>query len=164
MAEIDEKDLAEDRRALLKYYSSQSNQHTAYILTLTIAFFAFVQALQYVKLMDIARNAFIAIMLSIFFTLFWYLLQRTFFWGTLSSLACYHRPIPIEDYCERVKYAYSKKIVSITMLQRLNYECIDEYKKDHSFLYHAMNPKICALLWVLASVILYFLLSQLAIL
>ena len=164
MAEIDEEDPEEDRRALLKYYSSQSSQHTAYILTLTVGFFTFVQALQYVKLVDISRNIFIAIVLSGFFTVFWYLLLRTIFWGTLSSLACYHRSIPIEDYCKRVAYAYNRNIVCITNLQRLNYECIDGYKRDHRFLYYAMKPKLCALLWVIASVIAYFLLSQLTIL
>lgn len=164
MKYVDEEDLEEDRRTLLKYYSSQSSQHIAYVLTLSIGFFTFIQALQYLKLAGVSRDVLVSVLLSSFLTIFWYLLLRTFFWGTLSSLACYHRPISEEEYCRRVAYEYNKKIVCITTLQRLNFECIDAYKRDHLIRYYAMKPKSCALLWLVSSVIAYYLLSQLAVL
>jgi hypothetical protein len=136
------------RDILLKYYSSECTIHGAYILTVAIGVFAFLQVTK-------PMNEFVAIIpfvLSGFVTISVYILAKTIFWGTIASAVTHVREITVEE----AEKGINKDRDKITFLLRLHRACINHftnYNKTLNYFVGIHRPNKTLLLYV----ILFFL-------
>jgi len=89
-----DRDVQDARAALLKYYSSETIAHGAYLISLAVGFFGFMQLLPLFEPIEALQRALLlGFFLSIFFGLVVHILGRTFFWGYLSSEVLWTTPL-----------------------------------------------------------------------
>jgi hypothetical protein len=125
-ADTEETDL-KTRDILLKYYSSECTIHGAYILSVAIGAFAFLQAID--KINTLGSNiAFpiIGFISSGFLTISFLFLARIFYWGTLTSAVTHVREMSVEEAKETIEKE-RVKFDKITFLLRLHRACIKHF-------------------------------------
>lgn len=150
-----DEEYGDDRRALLSYYSSKCNSHITYILTLVVAFFAFVQAQPFIRIAPQIDIVIISATMGTFASLSWYLFFRTVYWGTLSAYITYVRPLTIKECEKRTHYEVNCERVYITKQYRLNLACMDIFENFHHLLTLLMRIDVSLLSGVLTSAVIY---------
>ena len=120
-----------ERDTLLKYYSSECTVHGAYILTVVIGLFAFVQIIDIIEKYVIYPKFFITVSLSLFITVSIFLLVRAFYWGILASAVLLVREITVEETKKIIGLEPNKssKHNKITLMFRLHQASIKFFKK-----------------------------------
>lgn len=125
------KDRQDARVALLRYYSSECVAHSVYLLTLAVAFLAFVEFVTSVVFPTLSERfvtvAILGLVTSVFIVLFVYVLGRIFVWGHLRSAILGVKPK------EGNEVACDLEGVAVTFLLQLHEGCLDYVKKKHKF-------------------------------
>jgi hypothetical protein len=111
------------RDILLKYYSSECTIHGAYILTIAIGVFTFLQLTKPMNQFFIP----ISFGLSAFATIGIYLMARTIFWGTLVSAVTHIRELSVAD----AEKGITKDRDKINYLLRLHRACVNHFTDNN---------------------------------
>jgi hypothetical protein len=119
----------EIRTSLMKYYSSESMTHGAFILTATIGLFTFFQAKnELVKTITIVHpKTLTSLVLGFLLSLLFYFMIRTIFWSAISSYALHVLPKKSED-------------LPLNALYRLHKSCLDLFKQHHPVMNFLAGP------------------------
>jgi len=147
---LSDRDVQDARAALLKYYSSETIAHGAYLISLAVGFFGFVQLLPLFETIEALQRALLlGFFFSIFLGLVVHILGRTFFWGYLSSEALWATPLKESEVTIEGR-------TSATLLIRLHQACGGRVKQKHKVwgqFYYTIR------LWELELWVIFFVLS-----
>lgn len=126
------KDRQDARVALFRHYSSECVAHSVYLLTLVVAFLAFVEFVTSVVFPTLSEMfvtvAILGLVTSVFIILFVYVLGRMVFWGCLRSAILGVKPK------EGNEVACDFETATVTFLLQLHEGCLDYVKKKHRVL------------------------------
>jgi hypothetical protein len=119
------------RESLSNVYNSKSTAHGAYLLTIAIAFFTFIQILSYVKL----SMSLIILIISLFPVVGLFMLTRTVYWGIMTTVVLWVKPLTLEETRERgeLHYWLRRKRAQLTLSFRLHRACHELTKTHHKF-------------------------------
>jgi len=148
------KDKQDARIALLKHYSSECVAHGAYLVTIAVGFFGFVEAipliLKSVTSIDflpftpeLAGGIVVSLILSVFIVFFIYILGRTFIWGHLATAVLSVKPKEENEVEEEAEKT------TVTYIQRLHLACVDYVRKRHKWpaTFYTLRISTLALIW-----------------
>jgi hypothetical protein len=143
----------EARISLLQYYSSKCTSKATSILTIVVAFLAYVEATQNTwKTLDLFWRSIVdSLVISIFFTLAHHQIARLFIWGRLTHYALSTSPIVALDK---------------TLLKRLDEACYIDFKnwrgKKYAYLnrwiagYNDKATWVCFIIFIVIFCLLFF--------
>jgi hypothetical protein len=148
------------RGILLKYYSSECIDHGAYIISVFVGLFAFMQVRSFFTHGNTCANqiAFSAL-LSIFLIFIFYLFVKVMIWGYFAGEVMFVKPVAYEEVETRLCEGIRRGIYQVTLLNRLHYACWDRLKKSHPFLNMFVSSNLGTIITLIVLYIACFLVS-----
>ena len=117
------------RDTLNRYYSSECTVHGGYILSVAVAFFAFLQFANTIVKSFPLPYLFISVVSSLFITAVTYFLARTVLWGTVASFVLHTRKLSEDEARKIAKDDHDE----INAMIRLHLACVKRFEDHHRF-------------------------------